>query len=112
MACLSAMFSASVVSEFERAFNATRVPGDLSADRIAAANEVEEQVHVLDDSQVSLAFAFVQQKAARTKQEIGNVLTDKKSFTLEGIPESAVTCSFQVLDTCTYLLLLSGGGVR
>jgi len=61
-----------------------------SAEQNAAANEVREQVRILDDSQVSLAVAFAQLKAARTNQEIGNVLTDKKSLALVGIPESVV----------------------
>jgi uncharacterized protein YfeS len=60
-----------------------------SAEQNAAANEVKEQVR-LDESQVSLAVAFAQLKAARTNQTIGNVLTDKKSFALVGIPESVV----------------------
>jgi hypothetical protein len=61
-----------------------------SAEQFAAANEVKEQVRLLDDSQVSLAVAFAQLKAARTNQKIGNVITDKKSFALVGIPESVV----------------------
>jgi uncharacterized protein YfeS len=60
------------------------------AEQNAAANEVREQARILDDSQVSLAIAFAQLKAARTNQETGNVLTDKKSFALVGIPESVV----------------------
>jgi uncharacterized protein YfeS len=61
-----------------------------SAEQIAAANEMKEQARLLDDSQVSLAVAFAQLKAARTNQEIGNVVTDKQSFALVGIPESVV----------------------
>jgi uncharacterized protein YfeS len=61
-----------------------------SAEQNAAANEVKEQTRLLDESQVSLAIAFAQLKAARTNQEIGNVLTDKRSFALVGIPESVV----------------------
>jgi uncharacterized protein YfeS len=63
---------------------------EKSAEQHAAANEVREQTRLLDESQVSLAIAFAQLKAARTNQEIGNVLTDKKSFALVGIPESVV----------------------
>jgi hypothetical protein len=51
---------------------------------------VKEQVRLLNDSQISLAVAFAQLKAARTNREIGNVLTDKKSFALVGIPEGVV----------------------
>jgi hypothetical protein len=61
-----------------------------SAEQNAASNEVREQVRLLDDSQVSLAVTFAQLRAARTNQEIGNVLTDKRSFALVGIPESVV----------------------
>jgi hypothetical protein len=61
-----------------------------SAEQNAAANEVKEQARLFEDSQVSLAVAFAQLRAARTNQGIGNVLTDKKSFALVGIPESVV----------------------
>jgi hypothetical protein len=62
-----------------------------SAEQNAAANEVKEQARLLDDSQVSLAVAFAQLRAARTNQEIGNVLTDKRSFALVGIPERSTS---------------------
>ena len=61
-----------------------------SAEQIAAANEVKRQYRLLDQSQVSLGVAFAQLKAARTHQEIGNVITDNKSLALVGIPERLV----------------------
>ena len=61
-----------------------------SADQIAAANEVKKQIRLLEDTQVSHGVVFAQVRAARTRQELGKVTSDKDSMAFSGMRASLV----------------------
>ena len=61
-----------------------------SADQIAVANEVKKQIRLLEDTQVSHGVVFAQVRAARTRQELGKVTSDKDSMAFSGMRASLV----------------------
>ena len=61
-----------------------------SADQTAAANEVKKQIRLLEDTQVSHGVVFAQVRAARARQELGKVTSDKDSMAFSGMPASLV----------------------
>lgn len=61
-----------------------------NVERVAVAAEIQKQSEILEEVQVSLGVMFAQVRAARTHQVIGNVLTDRKSMALVGMPERLV----------------------
>lgn len=63
---------------------------DDDAELAQAAGEAKKQSRLLEETQVSMAAVFVQLRATRTHQEIGNVFTDQESMALVGLPERLV----------------------